>query len=88
MMAAEIYNDYVTDPTIGAKTDWILTFPTKAFHVNGTEPIEPFSQLWTGQACEPSGLNTVDREESVATTLPDERTLISHLHLQRPQPAS
>jgi len=73
MMAAEIYNDYVTDPTIGAKTDWILTFPTKAFHVNGTEPIEPFSQLWTGQvACEPSGLNTVDREESVATTLPDE----------------
>mgnify|MGYP007000340473 CR=1 len=53
MMASEIYNDYVTDPDIGAETDWLLTFPTRAFHINGTEPIEPFSQLWTGQsACE------------------------------------
>ena len=72
-MASEIYNDYVTDPLIAAKTDWLLNFPTKAFHVNGTEPVEPFSELWTGRtACEPSGLTTKDREESVATTLPDE----------------
>ena len=28
MMASEIYNDYVTDPDIGAETDWLLTFPT------------------------------------------------------------
>ena len=73
MMASEIYNDYVTDPDIGAETDWLLTFPTRAFHINGTEPIEPFSQLWTGEsACEPSALNALDREESTATTLPDE----------------
>ena len=73
MMASEIYNDYVTDPDIGAETDWLLTFPTRAFHINGTEPIEPFSQLWTGKsACEPSALNALDREESTATTLPDE----------------
>ena len=73
LMASEIYNDYVTDPLIAAKTDWLLNFPTKAFHVNGTEPVEPFSELWTGRtACEPSNLTTKDREESVATTLPDE----------------
>ena len=73
IMASEIYNDYVTDPSIGAETDWLLTFPTRAFHINGTEPVEPFSQLWTGRsACEPSALNSLDREESTATTLPDE----------------
>ncbi|MFL2502650.1 MAG: hypothetical protein ACJ0Q1_07000 [Luminiphilus sp.] len=67
IMASEVYNDYVTDSDIAATTDWLMTFPTKAFHVsNGvTEPVEPFSELWTGQsACEPSSLGAVDREES------------------------
>lgn len=73
IMASEIYNDYVTDPDIGAETDWLLTFPTRAFHINGTEPVEPFSQLWTGQsACEPSKLSALDREESTAMTRPDD----------------
>ena len=65
IMASEVYNDYVTDTDIAATTDWLMTFPTKAFHVNGTEPVEPFSELWTGQsACEPTSLGAVDREES------------------------
>jgi len=65
IMASEVYNDYVTDSAIAATTDWLMTFPTKAFHVNGTEPVEPFSELWTGQsACEPTELRAVDREES------------------------
>jgi len=65
IMASEVYNDYVTDADIGATTDWLMMFPTKAFHVNGTEPIEPFSVLWNGQsACEPTELSAVDREES------------------------
>ena len=65
IMASEVYNDYVTDTDIAATTDWLMTFPTKAFHVNGTEPVEPFSELWTGQsACEPTELRAVDREES------------------------
>ena len=65
IMASEIYNDYVTDSAIAATTDWLMTFPTKAFHVNGTEPVEPFSELWTGKsACEPTELAAVDREES------------------------
>ena len=65
IMATEIYNDYVTDPDYGMTTDWLLTFPTKAFHVNGTEPIQPFSQQWVGNsACEPAAFYSVDREES------------------------
>jgi len=72
IMASEIYNDYVTDSTIGATTDWLLTFPTKAFHINGDAPIEPFSELWNGKsACEPTELAAVDREESTPPPPPE-----------------
>lgn len=72
IMSSEIYNDYVTDSTIGATTDWLLTFPTKAFHINGDAPIEPFSELWTGKsACEPTELSAVDREESTPPPPPE-----------------
>lgn len=65
LMTTEIYNDYVTDEDLDATTDWLLNFPTKAFHVNGSEPVEPFSELWTGNsACEPAAFYSVDREES------------------------
>ena len=71
MMALAVHNDYVTDPGLAATTDWLLTFPTKAFHVNGTEPIEPFSELWTGQsACEYAAMDMIDREESTAPPPP------------------
>ena len=67
MMAVAVHNDYVTDPGLSATTDWVLTFPTKAFHVNGTEPVEPFSELWSGQsACEYAAMDMTDREESTA----------------------
>lgn len=71
MMATAVHNDYVTDSGLAATTDWLLTFPTKAFHVNGTEPIEPFSELWTGQsACEYAAMDMIDREESTAPPPP------------------
>jgi hypothetical protein len=71
IMASEVYNDYVTDPAIAATTDWLMNFPTKAFHVNGTEAVEPFSALWDGQkACEPTSLTSVDREESAPEVIP------------------
>jgi hypothetical protein len=71
IMSSEVYNDYVTDSAIAATTDWLMSFPTKAFHVNATEPVEPFSKLWDGQkACEPSSLATVDREESAPEVVP------------------
>jgi hypothetical protein len=67
MMVTEIHNDYVTDPTIGATTDWVVTFPTKRAHVNSAVPIEPFTETWdipTASACEYTSLTIVDREES------------------------
>ena len=71
IMASEVYNDYVTDPAIAATTDWLMTFPTKAFHVNATEPVEPFAKLWDGQkACEPASMRALDREESTPPTVP------------------
>ena len=33
-MADEVMNDYIIDPAIAAQTDWVLTFPTKTFHIN------------------------------------------------------
>ena len=67
MMVTEIHNDYVTDPTIGATTDWVVTFPTKRAHVNTAVPIEPFSETWdipSASACEYTAMTIVDREES------------------------
>ena len=65
IMATSVQNDYVTDSTIGAETDWVLTFPTKTFHVTPDPAVEPFNYRWNGQtACEPSSLASVDREES------------------------
>ena len=31
-----IYNEYTTDPTLGAVTEWVVTFPTKRFYVDHT----------------------------------------------------
>jgi hypothetical protein len=33
-MSDEVMNDYIIDPAIAAQTDWVLTFPTKTFHIN------------------------------------------------------
>lgn len=65
MMTTEVMNDYVTDASIGAETDWIFTFPTKGFHVASFPTAEPFSEVWSGQsACEPTVITLVDREEA------------------------
>ena len=49
-MADAIYNEYIVEASLGANTDWIVTFPTKRFYVdkdvypaNPTAPfVEPF----------------------------------------------
>jgi hypothetical protein len=65
-MATELINDYVVDPGLNAATDWIITQPTKAFHVQTAPTIVPYSVAWNGQtACEPMSLTTLDREEAV-----------------------
>jgi hypothetical protein len=62
----EIINDYVTDSTINALTDWVITMPTKGFYQTGVvRAAAPFWAKWNGQnACEYAVLSPTDREES------------------------
>ena len=74
-MADKVMNDYIVDPAIAAQTDWVLTFPTKTFHINGSpadgvdnedrDVYNPFEVPWNGKvACEPSTMRVYDREEA------------------------
>lgn len=71
-MATEVMNDYIIDPAIAAQTDWVLTFPTKTFHLSGNADDNeglgvwnPFEVPWNGRtACEPSRMRPWDREEA------------------------
>lgn len=79
-MADEVMNDYIIDPAINAQTDWVLTFPTKTFHVNNATKdtaddennaaglpgvYNPFEVPWNKRtACEPSRMSVYDREEA------------------------
>ena len=70
IMATEVMNDYVTDADIAATTDWVLTFPTKRYHIDASVPVEPFSSVWTGlAACEATSISVTDREESTPPPL-------------------
>ena len=41
-MAGAMSNDYLTDPGLGAHTDWVVTFPTKRFYVDkALDPAAP-----------------------------------------------
>jgi hypothetical protein len=67
LMRDTLMNDYVTEPLIAAETDWVVTFPTKRFYVNGASaPIRPFTTKWdptTATACERINFRYWDREE-------------------------
>jgi hypothetical protein len=61
LMRDTLMNDYVTEPLIAAETDWVVTFPTKRFYVNGAgAPIRPFTTV----------LEHVDRDGLRAHQLP------------------
>ncbi len=82
-MTDVIINDYVVDPDINAKTDWIVNFPTKKDYTQGPLAIAPFSSVWGpnanddgGIACEPVSLFFWDREEAFEDT-PSEGPIFS-----------
>jgi hypothetical protein len=67
-MADAIYNEYIIAATLGANTDWVVTFPTKAYYVDplyGTVPLAPFGVPFAapGTALVPVAGNVYDREE-------------------------
>jgi hypothetical protein len=54
--AANVFNEYLTDPAVGASSEWVVTFPTKRFYVDAgylhtSAPngyIQPFDELFGG----------------------------------------
>ncbi|MFN2334268.1 MAG: hypothetical protein ABR550_07580, partial [Wenzhouxiangellaceae bacterium] len=65
-----IMNEYVVNPQIGARSEWVVNFPTKRFYVDqpfaiGTVPVAPFTVPWSAEfACEPVDFTFWDREEA------------------------
>ena len=53
-MRDQIINEYVLGSGINAKTEWVVTFPTKYIYANDTEVRPPFNALFEGPegACE------------------------------------
>jgi len=69
LMSPSIANDFLTDSTLGANTDWIVTFPTKRFYVDAGRyaraPTDPFVEAFhaPGQSLLTFGISSYDREE-------------------------
>jgi len=75
----QIFNEYITDPEIGARTEWVMTFPTKRFHTDVAggftdEVIPPFTSTWTNPeagvspACEAFAFTTPTTDEEYFAT--------------------
>jgi len=74
LMNNQIINEYVVTPNSNGLTEWVLTHPTKRFHVDplilgAAPPIQPFSVKFNSQSarpgtsCEPITFRLWDREE-------------------------
>jgi hypothetical protein len=69
-MHQNLYGEYALDADISAKTEWVVTFPTKSFYVDPARsispvPVEPFTRARSSNgACEPYTVaGFFDREE-------------------------
>ena len=64
-----VYNEYALDSLIGGKSEWVITFPTKRFHVDPSltpDPVPPFTTAWDGvNSCHEFALQIWDREEQL-----------------------
>jgi hypothetical protein len=74
-MHDSIYNEYVTDAAVGASSEWVITYPTKAAYVDVFVPADvrpPFTNPFrdNGSACEPITISYWNREEAVPGTIP------------------
>jgi hypothetical protein len=80
LMKSGVYNRFMTSGN--DMTDWIVTFPTKKFHVDapfvGLVPAAPFPTLWdesTNRAPVSINLNYTDNEEYGSTTVQPRETV-------------
>ncbi len=72
LMHDQVLNEFVVDKSIGAATDWVITFPTKRFYVSrGTGPAAGglFQRNFDGNngSCDDISLNIWDREEQTTS---------------------
>lgn len=68
-MHKTVMNDYVRDTDLAARTDWVITFPTKNLYVNSTPAVAPFTQTFGKDgACEEVLYTVTDREEQRKTS--------------------
>lgn len=68
LMKESISNNYVLDAARGSETNWVITFPTKRFHVDafGAGSEAPFVNRWdttSGTSCHEVALQNWDNEE-------------------------
>ena len=68
-MTASVSNDVMLNPVLNGQTDWVITFPTKRYYVNGSTPVAPFTDVYDGAtapntACEDLTISQWDREEA------------------------
>ena len=47
-MAESIANDVMTNADLAGETDWVVTFPTRRYYVNGETVQAPFTDLYAG----------------------------------------
>jgi len=80
-MADSLYNEYIVEPSIGAQSDWVVTFPTKRFYVDaiyvhgfgdfGVPEAQPFDVVFgtdpqfPGTSCSGAAPDIFNREEEV-----------------------
>jgi hypothetical protein len=69
LMRTSVINEYVVNTAIHAGTDWVVTFPTKRWYVDGViNPVRPFSKVFgSSGACESITLGFYDQEERKPT---------------------
>jgi hypothetical protein len=70
-----IYNEYVTEAAVGASSEWVITYPTKAAYVDVTTAAlvrAPFTNPFrdNGSACEAVTIDFWNREEQVPGSIP------------------
>jgi len=80
LMAGLLANEYLTDPAVGASSEWVITFPTKQFYVDpaivGAAPlgaVAPFEETFGGSgiSCSATDPKSYDRAgDPLGPTLP------------------
>jgi len=75
LMADSIQNEYLVTSTLGANTDWVVTFPTKMLYVDSiysSEPRQPFVEAFVAPGVSLVSVNAkhYDREEGMSTQPP------------------